>query len=87
MKLELSLNNHAWFYHAGGNIQTKYNSKQAALYKDKILTESQGGFWDEDKSPAQKHVGSLGGGGLKTSSQARMHQYSVHVLLRNIDAH
>lgn len=43
-----------------GNIQSKYNSKQAALYKDKILTESQGGVWDEDKSPAHKHVSSLG---------------------------
>jgi len=60
----------------GGNIQTKYNSKQAALYKDKILTESQGGFWDEDKSPAQKHVGSLGGGGLKTSSQNSSSSYA-----------
>lgn len=60
----------------GGNIQSKYNSKQAALYKDKILTESQGGFWDEDKSPAQKHVGSLGGGGLKTSSQNSSSSYS-----------
>merc|ERR1712142_506632 len=39
-----------------GNIQSKYNSKPAALYKDKILVESQGGLWDEDKSPAQKHV-------------------------------
>jgi len=46
----------------GNNIQSKYNSKQAALYKDKILTESQGGVWDEDSSPAQKHVSPSGGG-------------------------
>lgn len=39
-----------------GNIQAKYNSQPAALYKDKILVESQGGVWDEDSSPAQKHV-------------------------------
>jgi len=48
---------------SGNNIQSKYNSKQAALYKDKILTESQGGVWDEDKSPAQKHVSASGGAG------------------------
>ena len=42
-----------------GNIQSKYNSKPAALYKDKILVESQGGVWDEDTSPAQKHVSSI----------------------------
>ena len=35
-------------------IRTKYNTKGAALYKDKILVESQGGKWDEASSPAQK---------------------------------
>jgi len=35
-------------------IRTKYNTKAASLYKDKILVESQGGTWDEASSPAQK---------------------------------
>jgi len=35
-------------------IRTKYNTKAASLYKDKILVESQGGTWDEANSPAQK---------------------------------
>ena len=55
-----------------------YFNFQAALYKDKILTESQGGVWDEDKSPAQKHVSALGsnsshlgGGGGSSKSYSR----------------
>lgn len=39
---------------SNGPIRTKYNSKAASLYKDKILVESQGGQWDEASSPAQK---------------------------------
>lgn len=39
---------------SSGPIRTKYNTKAASLYKDKILVESQGGIWDEDSSPAQK---------------------------------
>ncbi|CAH1180396.1 unnamed protein product [Phaedon cochleariae] len=40
-------------------IQQKYNTKAAALYKDKIATVAQGKSWDEKKSPAQNFVGSL----------------------------
>lgn len=39
---------------ANGPIRTKYNTKAAALYKDKIIVESQGGKWDEESSQAQK---------------------------------
>ncbi|CAF0898190.1 unnamed protein product [Didymodactylos carnosus] len=37
-------------------LQQKYNSKTAALYRDKILTESQGKSWDINSSPAQNHT-------------------------------
>ncbi|XP_066256522.1 ADP-ribosylation factor GTPase-activating protein 1 isoform X1 [Euwallacea similis] len=39
-------------------IQQKYNSKAAALYRDKISTLVQGKPWDERKSPAQNHTSS-----------------------------
>lgn len=34
----------------------KYNSKAAALLRDKIKVESEGGVWDARSSPAQNHV-------------------------------
>merc|ERR1711953_210479 len=37
-------------------IDEKYNSKSAALYRDKISTEAQGNVWDEASSPAQNYV-------------------------------
>lgn len=40
-------------------IQQKYNSKAAALYRDKISVLAQGKSWDEKKSPAQNYTGSL----------------------------
>ncbi|XP_065161909.1 ADP-ribosylation factor GTPase-activating protein 1 isoform X1 [Atheta coriaria] len=46
------------------SIQQKYNTKGAALYRDKISTLAQGKNWDEKKSPAQKYSGSL----INTSS-------------------
>jgi len=39
---------------SSGPIRTKYNTKAASLYKDKILVESQGGNWNESSSLAQK---------------------------------
>ncbi|KAF5303713.1 hypothetical protein FQR65_LT00857 [Abscondita terminalis] len=39
-------------------IHQKYNSKAAALYRDKISTLAQGKAWDEKKSPAQNYTGS-----------------------------
>ncbi|CAN0552787.1 unnamed protein product, partial [Ectocarpus sp. 8 AP-2014] len=45
----------------------KYNSKAAALYKDKIVTEASGDMWSEETSSAKNHkssyMGSSGGGG------------------------
>ncbi|XP_019873497.2 ADP-ribosylation factor GTPase-activating protein 1 [Aethina tumida] len=40
-------------------IQQKYNTKAAALYRDKISTLAQGKPWDEKKSPAQNYTGGL----------------------------
>ncbi|XP_044258023.1 ADP-ribosylation factor GTPase-activating protein 1 isoform X2 [Tribolium madens] len=40
-------------------IQQKYNTKAAALYRDKISTLSQGKSWDEKSSQAQNYTGSL----------------------------
>ncbi|XP_018323037.1 ADP-ribosylation factor GTPase-activating protein 1 isoform X2 [Agrilus planipennis] len=37
------------------SIQQKYNTKAAALYRDKISTLAQGKPWDEKKSSAQNH--------------------------------
>ncbi|KAK9695954.1 putative GTPase activating protein for Arf [Popillia japonica] len=42
-------------YHDGMSIQQKYNTKAAALYRDKISTLAQGANWDEKKSPAQNY--------------------------------
>lgn len=38
------------------SIDEKYNSKSAALYRDKVSTEAQGNVWDEASSPAQNYV-------------------------------
>lgn len=40
-------------------IHQKYNTKAAALYRDKVSTLAQGQSWDEKKSSAQKYTGSL----------------------------
>ncbi|CBY38099.1 unnamed protein product [Oikopleura dioica] len=43
-------------YNPGWTIEEKYNSKSAALYRDKIASEAQGQNWDEATSPAQSYV-------------------------------
>ncbi|EDQ88392.1 uncharacterized protein MONBRDRAFT_9256 [Monosiga brevicollis MX1] len=37
----------------GMNMQDKYNTRAAALYRDKIATEAKGEVWDPQKSPAR----------------------------------
>jgi len=54
-------------------LNAKYNSKAAALYKDKISIESQGGEWSESTSAAKNHrstyvAPSSGGGGEQSYS-------------------
>jgi ADP-ribosylation factor GTPase-activating protein 1 len=38
------------------SLQQRYNSRAAALYRDKIATEAQGKPWSIDSSPAQNHT-------------------------------
>ncbi|KAK4877331.1 hypothetical protein RN001_009837 [Aquatica leii] len=45
-------------------IHQKYNTKAAAVYRDKISTLAQGKVWDEKKSPAQNYTGNI----INTSS-------------------
>lgn len=41
------------------SIQQKYNTKAAALYRDKISTLAQGKPWSIETSPAQNYTGSF----------------------------
>lgn len=56
------------------NITAKYNSKAAALYKDKISTEASGDIWSEETSSARNHRSSYmgsstsGGSGVAAKS-------------------
>jgi len=50
-------------------IQQRYNTKAAALYRDKIATLAQGKPWDEKKAAAQ--VYSSSGSGQRAQSQPR----------------
>ncbi|XP_041359984.1 ADP-ribosylation factor GTPase-activating protein 1-like isoform X2 [Gigantopelta aegis] len=43
-------------YHAGMSIQEKYNTRAAALYRDKISTEADGRSWSIETSPARNYV-------------------------------
>ncbi|KAK3089333.1 hypothetical protein FSP39_002793 [Pinctada imbricata] len=43
-------------YNAGMSIQEKYNSKAAALYRDKISTEAEGKSWSIATSSARNYV-------------------------------
>jgi len=56
------------------NITAKYNSKAAALYKDKIATEANGDIWSEETSAARNHrssyMGSSSGGGSGASKSS-----------------
>jgi len=55
------------------NITTKYNSKAAALYRDKVTTEANGGSWSEETSSAKNYKSSYIGG---SSSGASNSSYS-----------
>lgn len=38
------------------SLQEKYNSRAAALYRDKISTEAEGKFWDVENSSARNYI-------------------------------
>merc|ERR1712123_317260 len=50
------------------NFTAKYNSKAAALYKDKIVTEASGDIWSEETSSARNHKSSYMGSNVGGSS-------------------
>jgi len=56
------------------NMTSKYNSKAAALYKDKITTEAKGEIWSEETSSARNHkssyIGSGGSGSVSSSKNS-----------------
>lgn len=54
------------------SIQQKYNTKAAALYRDKISTLAQGKSWDEQSSPAQNYIGNV----LNTQNSSSNSSYS-----------
>lgn len=62
-------------YDDGMSIQQKYNTKAAALYRDKISTLAQGKPWDERKSPAQNYSGSFSNASSSNSYSNSSYQY------------
>jgi len=42
-------------YNPTMSLQQRYNSRAAALYRDKIATEAQGKIWSINSSSAQNH--------------------------------
>eukprot|EP00730_Choanoeca_flexa_P018104 TRINITY_DN8786_c0_g1_i3.p1 TRINITY_DN8786_c0_g1~~TRINITY_DN8786_c0_g1_i3.p1 ORF type:complete len:367 (+),score=62.08 TRINITY_DN8786_c0_g1_i3:178-1278(+) len=79
----------------GMNMQDKYNTKAAALYRDKIATEARGEVWDASKSSARKWVpprpptsggndGTRAGNGMTVSEiSAHKEDYFERVQARN----
>jgi len=54
----------------GANITANYNSRAAALYKDKIDTEARGDSWSEEKSAAKNHKSSYLGSSSRSSANS-----------------
>jgi len=62
-------------YDDGMSIQQKYNTKAAALYRDKISCLAHGKQWDEKKSTAQNYSGSFGVSNNKAESYSSYDSY------------
>lgn len=68
-------------YEMNWTIQQKYNSRAAALFRDKVLTESEGREWSVDTSLARNFTPSAVSSGLRSasssnpSSQSSLGQY------------
>uniref|UniRef100_A0A8R1DWZ2 ADP-ribosylation factor GTPase-activating protein 1 n=1 Tax=Caenorhabditis japonica TaxID=281687 RepID=A0A8R1DWZ2_CAEJA len=53
-------------------IQEKYNSKAAALFRDKVACEAEGRDWDQSTSPAANYVPpTLGGGATRGNNSTQ----------------
>ena len=50
------------------SLQQRYNSRAAALYRDKISTEAQGKSWSINSSPAQNHTSIYGSSSSSSST-------------------
>jgi ADP-ribosylation factor GTPase-activating protein 1 len=57
------------------SLQQRYNSRAAALYRDKIKTEALGQTWSIDSSPAQNHASS------STNYSEKPSQVKIYLLL------
>lgn len=53
------------------SIQQKYNTKAAALYRDKISALAQGKSWSIETSSAQNYAGSFSSGSSQKHSNSR----------------
>ena len=51
------------------SLQQRYNSRAAALYRDKISTEAQGKSWSIQTSSAQSHTSSYASSSLNTYTE------------------
>ncbi|XP_071965761.1 ADP-ribosylation factor GTPase-activating protein 1-like isoform X2 [Antedon mediterranea] len=56
-------------YDPNWSIQERWNSKAAALFRDKVSTEAAGKTWNQSLSPANNHI-ARPSGGLKTVHSA-----------------
>ena len=54
-------------YNANSSLQQRYNSRAAALYRDKISTEAQGKPWSINTSSAQNHSSSYASSSLTSN--------------------
>lgn len=54
----------------GANLTANYNSRAAALYKDKIEVEARGESWSEETSAVKNHRSSYIGSSSKTSARS-----------------
>lgn len=63
-------------YDAGMGFSAKYNSRAAALLRDKISTEAAGGVWDRRASPALNHKPATIGGSAALSHGSKVYQSS-----------
>ncbi|CAG7817707.1 unnamed protein product [Allacma fusca] len=67
------------------NLQQKYNTSAAALYRDKIQTEAQGEAWSESKSK-QKPTSSQGSKKSSGSSSSNVSNYNNTISSNNNNA-
>lgn len=57
-------------------VSQRYNSRAAALYKDKIMVESQGGTWSAETSSARNHTKFASSYSSSSSNMKRSSTYS-----------